>query len=276
MELREKNRHLYWSKLYKALWSIIRREVAVYRRELEYRMEELGFPPMDTTDTVKNFVSKGFFHEERRSVRFNRRTSTLVFYVYKKEVTPSGKLTERAENIINKKIELQRILQRIPGDKKEEGMLEAVTKAAHQCGYTIVAQRTQWFNGKAITEGDIDLIIYTPGSNTFWGAECKNKAEIIDITFMKRKLLKHFKRCEILGLTPIFILSRVFNNVKEHLEKRGAVVIETEFVFYSDEVWKRVSCLRNELGYYFIRKSSHGKVIGALSKKLCSLDKVSL
>ena len=44
MKLREQNAKQYWSGLYKSIWNVIKQETACYRKELEYRLEEKGYP----------------------------------------------------------------------------------------------------------------------------------------------------------------------------------------------------------------------------------------
>jgi len=270
MKLREQNAKQYWSGLYKSIWNVIKQETACYRKELEYRLEEKGYPPIDVLQTVKWFVKQKTFI--RIDVPYNN--NKLVFYTssefYKKQYT-------KVMSIIKEKKSTFLKYRKLNDTLKGQALIDAVVNASNSesCQYTVTGVQVKWFNGKKVDTGDVDVVIFVPQTSIFWGAECKNTSEIIDLEFVARKnMLNLFINTRKLGIQPLFIVSRVFNNVKKLLVQLGAIVIETEVVFFVNDFWDTAKKLKNTLGYYFVRRCSHPKTIKVLCNKMSILKTI--
>ncbi len=71
--------------------------------------------------------------------------------------------------------------------------------------------------------------------------------------------------CKKLGMEPVFIVSRIFATAAKELEDAGATVIETGVQSYQKENWPLARNLRDHLGYHFVRRVGHRKLVEQLS-----------
>jgi hypothetical protein len=147
-----------------------------------------------------------------------------------------------------------------------------IQHAAKQTDLTCSSKLTEvrdW-NGKRLStsEGAIDVVLISFENQTVYGIEAKNLAQIIETSYLRRRLMRHISNCNTLGMKPVFIVSRIFPTAVKQLAEQGAVVIETETQFYQKRYWALAKDLKQNLGYHFVRRVGHRKLIDALSHKL--------
>ena len=266
LPLREQNSYKYWSKLYRQVWKRLHQEKAVLDREFQYALEPEGFPPIDVDDVVNRFARR---HVIRRIDRLIPELSTtLTFWVVP---GPYESDTQSHDEIIEHKIELHKKRTEIQ-HKLGNAMVTMVHLASMGTEFTFSTKLTQvkdW-NGKRLKqdEGEIDIVLISFKRNKTYGIEAKNVAPIIDSGYARAKLRKHFDNCDKLGMTPVFVLSRIFSTTSDELEQAGATVVETKTQFYQLRYWPIAKSLKQSLGYHFVRRMGHHASVHRLSSQL--------
>ena len=147
-----------------------------------------------------------------------------------------------------------------------------IHRAAKQADLTYSSKliEVRDWNGKKLSqsEGAIDVVLISFKNQKIYGIEAKNLAQIIETPYVVRRLNRHISNCMTFGMKPVFVVSRIFPTAARQLIDQGAVVIETEVQFYQKRYWALAKNLRQSLGYHFVRRVGHPKLIDQLSRKL--------
>lgn len=265
MAIRDTDPGQYWSYLYKAVWKVIKQKQAVLDREFQYSLEPDGYPPIDVHEVVSaRFGRAGTFRRIDRQVP--QLNETLTFWVVPREYDTD---TNRHDQIIQNKIDLYVQLSHIR-DKLGHALVEMIQHAARQADLTYSTKLTEikdW-NGNKLSQGAIDVVLISFNTNKTYGIEAKNLAQIIETTYVRRRLTKHISNCTTLDMKPAYIVSRIFPTAAKQLAEQGALVVETGVQFYPKRYWPLAKKLKQVLGYHFVRRVGHPKLIDQLSSKL--------
>jgi len=257
----------YWSSLYKAVWKVIKQKKAVLDREFQYSLEPQGYPPIDVHEVVAaRFGRRNTFRSIPKLVP--QLNQTLTFWVVPGQYSAD---TATHEEIIQNKINLYVQLGQIRANLGH-ALVEMIEQAAKQTDLTCSTKLTEvrdW-NGKKLStsEGAIDVVLISLPHQAVYGIEAKNLAQIIEASYVTRRLIKHISNCNTLGMKPVFIVSRIFPTAAKKLTEQGALVIETQAQFYQKRYWALAKNLKQSLGYHFVRRVGHRKLVDKLSQKL--------
>jgi len=221
---------------------------------------------MDVEEVVRRFGIQGSIRRIDRLIP--ELTTTLTFWVIPGRYDSD---TSSHEETIERKIQLHKDRTEIQ-DKLGNAMVAMVHLASLGTRFTFSTKLTQvkdW-NGKKLEkeDGEIDIVLLSFSNSKAYGIEAKNVAPIIDTAYMKKKLRKHITNCTKLGMTPVFVLSRIFPTTSEELEQNGAIVVETETQFYQLKYWPIAKSLKENFGYHFVRRMGHPISVQRLSAQL--------
>jgi hypothetical protein len=240
-QLKDESPEIYRSNLQNELMEILDQEKAVYRPEIRYRTEALGYLPLDA-----NYILKKYILENNVPIR----SRTVASYQFIGLESTSASLFEAT---IERKLDTLRKRDwylRTQG----ESLVDFIETVARACGLRILGRNIR-IDNTPNSRHEADLLVeLNSESGTFYiGFECKNWAKIVEKGHFTSELRAPIQLMKNQSIIPVVVARLYYLTTLDLIKNEGAYPIATQKLYLSPELYDIYGIqLKEDLGHYFI------------------------